>query len=63
MTQMRPLKMRCQLCGKEEAVRLCVWLDTGNDLPVGPHCLSITGMIGRPLPQVQDLDLELVTRR
>lgn len=56
----RPLKMRCQLCGQEEAVRLCLWMDTGNDLPVGRRCLIVTGMIGRPLPEVDDLTPAMV---
>lgn len=59
-TRTRLLKMRCQLCGEEEAVRLCLWLDTGNDLPVGPRCLSATGMTGRPLPHVEDLTRAMV---
>lgn len=56
--QMRPLKMRCQLCHEEEAARICTWLETGDDLPVGRNCLLVTGMIGRPLPQVENIDVE-----
>lgn len=59
----RPLKMRCQLCEEEEAVRLCLRLDTGDDLPVGKNCLAIHGMLGRPLPEVYNLTPEMVRQQ